>query len=366
MNFNIAQTVTPTYILDMGGTALYSGLQSTLFYLTAVVLRFFFGPLADRKGNRIALFIGALAFMLSPLLFLLHQSVPYILLVRMFQAIGLAAYFSSASALVSLLAPAEKLGTFIGIYRMVTMSTLLMGPTLAFQVIAKYQYQAYHIMGVLIGLVAMLILHFVQEPAHPRPVNNAPLQSSTSMLRLLQQKDLRFLYLIILLVAFLFGLIQTFSLIYVKKYLTDVNPGLFFTLFGIGSLVSNLAAGFFSDRKGRAAVVFPGLIIMGVGMVGLAFLPFAKVLFYSASIVVGLGYAGAISVLITWVIDTAPKERRTSAIALQDSAMDLGIGLGSLVFGLLLPLLELPLSYGLSGVVLLVFGLGQMWNRKGK
>lgn len=361
LNFNIAQIITPIYILDVGGTEFYSGLQSTLFYITAVLLRFFFGPLADSKGNRITLFIGGLAFMTAPVLFLFNQSVTYIILVRMYQAIGLAAYFSSASAMVSVLAPKEKLGTYIGFYRLVTMTPLMMGPSIALKVIKDYSYDWYHFMGIIAGLLAMIFLHFVREP-HTEQTKRADKHALTdyNMLDLLKRKRLIPIYQSIFIVAIIFGLIQTFTAIYIEHHASDINPGIFFVIFGIGSIISNLTTGVLSDRQGRAKVVYPCILIMALGVGVLYFLPGRLWIIYAGSLLAGFGYAGAISVLITWVIDVAPLARRTTALALQDSTIDIGIALGSFMYGILIPIIGISWPYGISGGLMTVFALWKL------
>lgn len=55
VNFFVSLTILPLYVLELGGSEFESGLQTTLFFLTAVLLRFYFGPLADRKGRKIPL-----------------------------------------------------------------------------------------------------------------------------------------------------------------------------------------------------------------------------------------------------------------------------------------------------------------------
>lgn len=359
LNFNFSQSVTPLYILDIGGTEFYSGLQSALFFLTAVVLRFYFGPLADRKGNRIALLIGGLAFMTSPILFLLNESVPYVLLVRMYQAIGLAAFFSSASSSVSAQAPREKLGAYIGFYRLVSMSTLLMGPSLAFKVVREYGYSKYHALGILVGLMAIALLYFVQDPQKVENAGGREVLTSNNMLGLLKDKKLLPIYQSILFVSIFFGLALTFTVIFVEQYAIDANPGIYFTLFGVGCLTSNLSTGTISDRKGRAAVVFPCMMIAGVGMVAFYFLPVYRWIMYVGSILTGFGFAGSMTVLITWVIDTAPLEKRTTALALQDSAEDIGIALGAFLSGIFISIIGMSWVYGISGGLLVLFAIWQ-------
>ena len=358
LNFNISHTITPLYILDVGGTEFYSGLQSTLYFLTAVILRFYFGPLADSKGNKRTLLIGATAFATAPLLFLLSENVWYIIFIRMYQAIGLAAYFSSAISLASALAPREQLGRYIGFYRLVTMGTLMIGPTFAMKVINVYNYEIYHILGIIIGVLAIFFIYFIKEPQSVDKVatvkGTAP---PSNMLTLLKERQLSPIYLSIFVISVGYGLVITFMGIFMQRFAADMNPGIFFTLFGAGSVVANLTVAALSDRKGRATIAYPCMVIMGSGIAVLYLLPVSHYVIYFGSVLVGFGYAGSMAILISWIVDIITPARRTTALALQDSSIDIGIALGSLFFGIIIPILGLPLSFGLSGAFITAFAL---------
>lgn len=356
INYNCAQGVIPLYVLDSGGTEFFAGLQNSLFFLIAVGLRFYFGPLADRKGNWVVLFIAGLSFLIAPLLFLLNQSLPYIIFVRMIQAIGLAAYFPSASALACALSPREKQGTFMGFYRMIVTSTLLIGPPLAFQVIEALSYTWYHILSMIVGLMAVVILYFVQEP---QKVKNSGGEKAApgNMLKLLKEKSLRPIYLCILFVALFFGVLLTYTVIFVTQHVPEVNPGIFFTLFGAGGIIANLITGPISDRIGRKPVVVPCLIIMGAGMVAFYFLPVNHAMMYVGSILTGFGQAGCMTALITWIVDKVPPAGRTTALALQDNVEDIGIALGAFLFAAMIPMTGMAWLYGMSGVLIILFAI---------
>lgn len=357
-NYNSAQTIMPIYILHAGGTEFFSGLQNTLFFITAVALRFFFGPLADRKGNKLALYIGTLAFTAAPLLFLFSQQVWYIILVRIFQAVGLAAYFSSASSLVSALAPKEKLGTYIGTYRLVTVSTYMISPVLSFNIIDSYGYQIYHVGGILIGMIALGMLFTVREPRQREQLSTTEERIPRfNMLELLKDKQLSSIYLSIFSVAFASGILITFAAIYIKQYLPGINPGIYFTIFGLGSLLSNLISGSLSDRWGRNAVAFPCMLIMSLGTACFFFLPGHTIILFIASFMAGFGQAGSITVFISWIVDVVNPAKRTTALALQDSSIDIGIASGSFIYGSLIIFTGMSWAFFVSGSLLFIFAL---------
>lgn len=129
VNFYTASTVLPLYIVELGGTEFDIGLQTIFFYITSILCRFYFGPLTDRKGRKLPLTVGAFIFCTAPLFFWLSNNVIVLLFARMYQAIGLAAFFSSAATLAADYASPGRVGFFMGLYRLIFTLALLSGPS---------------------------------------------------------------------------------------------------------------------------------------------------------------------------------------------------------------------------------------------
>ncbi len=351
----VYQTITPLYILSLGGNELFSGIQSTLYFVTAIILRFYFGPLADEKGNKIILLIGVVVFTTAPLLFLLSRNITYIIVVRIYQAIGLATYCSSASSLTSILAPKDRLGTYIGIHRLIIMSSIIIGPSVTLKLIKLYGYSAFHIIGVIEGLIALAFLLNVTEPGaenscQREAVSSVQVNSFHQMLNLLKEKTLNYAYRNIFIVSFIEALILSFGSIYVSEAMPDINPGILFTFFGLGSVAGSIISGVVSDFRSKNFVAVICMLIFGAGIVTLAFLPIVPILLYVGGIMAGFGFSGTMTALIPMIIQAAKVSERTTALSLQESANDIGVAFGSLVFGILISFLGNSISFAMGGI----------------
>ncbi len=365
--FFVYQTVTPLYILSLGGNEFFSGIQSTLFFIAAIILRFYFGPLADEKGNKLVLLIGVFVFMTAPLLFLLSENMIYIVLVRIYQSIGLATYCSSASSLTSMLAPQNRIGAYIGIHRLIIMSSLMIGPSVTLQFVAKYGYSAFHIMGIIEGLIALAFLFCVIEPrtglrSDQETVNGVNVSIFYKMLTLLKEKQLNYAYRYIFIVSFVEALVLSFGSIFVSDSLPSINPGILFTFFGLGSVAGSLASGIISDFKSKNFVASSCMLILGLGIVALAFLPVIPILLCMGGIMAGFGFSGTLTALIPMIIQSAKISERTTALSLQESANDIGVASGSLVFGIMIPFVGNSYTFVIGGSLLLVLWLFQAVN----
>ena len=345
--FFTAITILPLYTVDLGGTQLQAGYHSTIFFLLAVVLRLYFGPLADSKGRKIPLVIGAFVFASSSLLFILCTEVWHLMLVRAYQAIGLAAFLSTASSFVADLAPLKQRGMYIGIYRLVLTLSLLTGPVFAMEIIRRYSYQSWFLLSFIIGIISCLALLVIKNPAITTNDDNSGIIGTLDVLK---NTKLRPIFLGLILAAISYGSIFTFASIYVASITANINPGIYFTYFGLSGLIANLLAGYLSDRLGRSVVVWPAIGLLGIGMILLALLPSSYMFFILSGFAAGIGYTGAMAALVAWVIDVADDSIRATTLAIQESTIDLSIAFGSFWFGIISSWVGFAVSFVLVGL----------------
>lgn len=62
---NIFMTLTPSFVVAAGGTLAEAGLQNSVYLAAAVLLRFAFGPAADRWGTKPVMLVGLASFVLG-------------------------------------------------------------------------------------------------------------------------------------------------------------------------------------------------------------------------------------------------------------------------------------------------------------
>jgi len=366
-NFYAALTLLPLYVIDLGGSEFDTGLQTTLFYLTSIILRFYFGPLTDNKGRKIPLTIGAFAFCTAPLLFLVSSNVWSLTLARMYHAIGLAAFFSSGSSLVADLAPADKLGTYMGVFRLTFTLALLSGPPAALHVIGTHNYPFWFFLSFFSGLLALLLILLVKVPAWRPDGEKSSVKRFTGILT---ARNIRPVFFGITITSVGYGVLLTFAVLFISQVTSVANPGVYFSYLSFIGIFSTIAVGYLSDRWGRKSVVWPAVMLLGLGVLLLAFLPCLPIILLISSVAAGIGYFGGISALISWLVEITSIDNRGTVLALQESTIDLGIGIGSFVFGVLAGKVGSAMSFFIMGLTVFipaaVFVIGDLLPRKNK
>ena len=345
--------ILPLHTRQLGGTEFQVGLQTTLFFLVGVLLRLYLGPLADKRGIRIPLLIGFIAFATAPFLFLLSQNIWTLTLARLYQALGLAAIFPCGSILTALLAAEERRGMYLGLYHLSKALSLMIGPLGATAIQASYGLSALYKISLGTGLLALLLVIFVKIPRGSAPVN---IRFGIQLQRAIKAKNLWPIFQATAVSSTGLGILLTFTLVYITAETELSYPGLYFTFFSAAGICAAIAAGILSDRWGREVVLYPLLILLGTGIGLLFWLPDALPIFFASSILTGTGSAGVMAVSAAWIIDTANIEMRATAVSIKESVIDLSIGLGTFFFGFLSSGFGLKFSFSLVGFLVFCFG----------
>lgn len=331
---NILMTLLPAYALSIGATIVEAGVQGTVFLVLAVVMRFYFGPLADRRGTRFVMAVGAASFIVSNVLLACCATFWQLLLIRCVQAVGLSAFWPCAVAAVASIAPAGKGGLFIGAYRFATAASLLFGPLAALMLVDERGYAACFI--VLAGFaVAALVLSLCCAPRGAHAGADARTSEAGTLRGAFAsgQRSLVGLLCVTAVVSLGYGLSMNFVVTFVDAASVPINAGLFFSCFSLGGLLANPLAGWAADRCDRRFLLAGMLACMGVGIGLVAFSPVMPLALLAAGFAAGVGSSGSTIVVLSTISARVDERYRASALAVQQNVVDLGIACASTLFG---------------------------------
>lgn len=343
----------PAYLDGYGYSTFLAGFQNTIFSLFCVIFRLYFAPLADVRGRRSMMLVGMAAFVLGMFFFYLARgSYLLVVLARLFMALGMASYLSSASCYVSEIVSQKDQGLAIGIQRAVYSLALLLGPLGAIQMIDSsggYQGLFLSLMG--LSLLGVFILVFIRDSQIAKK-DRVDLGAIIGEYRLLVgQKQTRDIYLRLLPVTVSYGAVLSYVTIYLAGFGLTEQAGIFFTAFALAGLMGNVvggsALGHFSHLS--LSKLFASANALGVAL--LFWVPYQPlVAMLLAGTIAGFGFTSSIAVIINWLVQVVPGHMRGTALGLQESCIDGGIALGSLIFGLLAGLLPQQTIYLILGL----------------
>lgn len=132
----IASVALPTIARDLGVEASSSVLVVTVYQLTLVMLLLPFSALGGRWGLKRVYQGGQFVFTVATILCFFANSLPFLLVVRVLQAVGAAAALSVMSALIRQIYPASRLGAGLSLNAVVASVAAAIAPTIGGLILA--------------------------------------------------------------------------------------------------------------------------------------------------------------------------------------------------------------------------------------
>lgn len=305
------------------------GETGAVFILTAVAVRPFVGRELDRRGRLLIFWIGvgiiAVAFGFYPWATVLVTLV----VLRILHGVGWGMASTASATLVQDVVPATRRGEATGYYANFNDLAMAFGPFLAVFALSRWGFGAFSEASAAAVLLAMALLWKLPEP---------PLRPHRTETGRLIFPSARLPAMIQLLMNLNFGAVMTFlPVIAVRRHLmfrvAGVDAyGYFYVAYALTLLLARGWLGRLSDRYGRVSVITPGLALLTLSGVLLAWLhSFPWLLVFA--LVFGLGFGAAQPSVLAWTMERTPPEFRGAASGTYFAAFDLGIGLAALGFG---------------------------------
>jgi MFS family permease len=342
LGFQLLLPVMPLYATELGAREAHVGLIIGIFALAAMVLRPIAGDLADRVGRRPLVLLGAAIFLLAPLGYAVVRTVPGLLLLRFFHGTGMGVGPTAATVIATDLTPPERRGAAMGAYGLASAVALAVGPYLGAALVRRAGFTTTFLVATVIELGALLLAWTLPEtrPVAGSTATGAPAPGASTPPRGALGRFWRRWFssaavfpsgLVLALYVSYGGLATLLPLFAERRQLG--NPGLFYTVFALVSLVVRSPAGRLSDRLGRRAVVAPALLLAAVGLVLLGLAASAE-MFLASAAVYGVGFGAGQPALLAMTADRVPPAERGRAMGTLYTAWELGIFGGSILLGL--------------------------------
>lgn len=332
--------ILPIYMaFALGLTPMQLGLVDSLAHGVSAVVRLGSGWLADRwrRHRELAAFGYALSAVCKLGLLAAGQAWSAVAAVLALDRVGKALRTSPRDALISLSCEPQHLGQAFGIHRALDTAGALIGPLLAFLILALLP-QAFDVVFVTSFFIAIIglaiILLFVRNVADRR----APLQSNRASwlaaVALLRPGRFRQSLLAGFALAACSVPDAFFYLMLQRR--TDLELQYFpllFTATALGYLLLAVPAGRLGDRIGRGRVYLLGHVFLLLACMALLGLPSSAAAGIAGLALLGAFYACTDGVLMALASQFVPAELRATGLAVATTAIAVARVSASLSFG---------------------------------
>ncbi len=320
---------------DLGGSDQTVGFVIGTFSVVALVSRFLSGPLADRKGRKVAFLTGLAACSAAGFAYLLPLGITGMYLGRGMQGFGEACLFTGAAAWAVETAGMHRSGRALGFVSTGIWGGISVGPAMG-QWLGTFERAA--MMQVAAGLAGFVLLSRVPEHYEPHPSPGK---------RLWFPKELFFCGLSVGLVNVYYPVIAGFLILYMAQ--TGGSGPTAFSAYAMTILFSRFFLGGLPDRVPPKYTYYGGLATMAAGLGLLAFTP-GPVASTAGAMLVGFGVSFPWASVASTILRRAPAHQRGSTVGVLSAFFDFFVGTSSFAAG------ALAERYGYSAAFLLALG----------
>jgi MFS family permease len=338
--------VLPRYIhgpLEAGNVAV--GVVIGCYAATGLLLRPIAGRLADHRGRKPTVVVGAALSAAAGFIYLLPLGVPGLILARLMLGAGEGTVFTAGSAWIVDLAPAGRRGRVIGLYGLAVWSALSVGPLLGEVILHSGGYNAVWIFAGVLPALGALIATRVADPFKPAPgiaEEDHPLIAREAIRP----------GVAIALGAAGYAAIAAFVILHLEA--RGVSHGA--TVFGAFAamiVVTRLVGGNLPDRAGPVRVATGAAVVEAIGLTTIAFAQSLAVALAGA-LAMGVAFALLYPSLSLIVVGRVSDRRRGAALGTFTAFFDAGVGLGAPLAGLTSALAGYEGAFLLAAAIALV------------
>lgn len=333
----------------VGSSTVGVGIAFGAFALSALVLRPLAGRLCDTHGRRPLLVGGAVLCSLGMLLTVTAEDLVTVVALRLLLGVAEAAFFVAAFAALADVAPPSRIGEALSYNSLGLYLGLALGPPLGERLIGWGGFSAAWVGAAALALVGTgfavkLGETLVRAPAEP---GRTPLIHRPSV-----PVAVGFLASIVAMAGFL-----AFASLHAAEVgMASASLPLF--VYGSVVVVGRVAFAKVPDRLPSLPLGAGALATMGTGLTVLALWPTAAGVL-TGTVALGLGVTFSTPAFYTAVFERARPSERGAASATTSMAIDLGLGGGPILLGLVAAAGGLTLAFGAAAAVAAV---GCLWT----
>ena len=318
----------PLYFSRRGYSEMEIGVLIGSLGLSSLMLRPFVGRFLQKTSEVRFMMVGTFLFTLTSILLIWEPPLGFLLGVRVFQGVACAFFYTAAVTFVAHHSPEGRLGQSISYYYLGFHIALVLAPSLGISIINALDFRWLFAFCALLSFLSLLLTLVLRKtPFDPASEGQRGEDAFLSRQAIPAA-------IVVFFASMTYGGIGAFfPLFAIEKGMS--NPGHFFSTFAATVIVGRSIGSRMLDLYSRRAVIGPCLGAY-VAALGLLFFFENPTMFLVSAAIWGLGHALLFPALIAHTLETtAPL--RGPAMGTILAFDDLGIGLGPVVMGLLLP-----------------------------
>jgi len=305
------------------------GILVGVLSVSALILRPLVGRALLKIPEKRFMIGGSLLYAFSSMAYLFAKPFWPILIVRVFQGIGLAIFQTASFTLITKISPDAHRGQSISYFYLSINIAFALAPSLGMYIMNLFDFT------VLFLVCAALSFFTLFVTLKLGTTQGVPLESKSLMDQPFIAREALPPATMAFLGSIIWGAVTAFFPLYALKH-GVANPGIFFAAMALTLILGRGFGGRIMDLYSREKVILPCLVAQIISM-GILTFSTTLSMFILVAVVWGIGNAFFYPTLVAYTIDLAGSSRGP-AIGTYLALSDFGVGMGSVIMGIVLQL----------------------------
>lgn len=330
-----------------------AGFTASIFIVGVLIGRAVTGYQINHLGARKIMVIGTSLYFLTYILYFFDFGLTFLLVTRLLNGLATGIISTALNTLATISVPEERRGEGISYFSLSMVVASAVGPFIAFLLLEVITFE---MMLVYVGVLMVLVVLMIPMIK----INNITKETAVKPTKfiLIEKNSLRMLMPI-----FLMGLAYSSVLSFLNTYAIEIDvvtaASFFFIVYAVAVLSTRPFTGRLIDQKGPNMVIYPTFILMAIGFLILGNTT-SGLLVLVAGFIIGLGFGNFQSAAQIICVKVAPKENVGLATSTYFIILEIGLGFGPVLLGLLIPFVGYDGMYLWLILPILIAGLCYM------
>ena len=301
-----------------------------IFAIAALVSRVFVGGALLKYRAKSVMMVGAFVFIIAFFALIVFRPFFPFLIARFLQGVAFACIDTAALASIIGVIPSAYRTRALGYYMLSPSLAMAVAAPLGMFIINQYSFTALFLSCAGLAFCALLMSWKLKGQEIAIPQEGSPAHSATYFnLRIITPAITSFLHL------FVWGALSAFFPLYAIQC-GVTNPGLFFSSMAIMMVAGRLFGGKIMDTCNKEKLIIAFLPSMAVILIILS-LSKTLPMFIFVGAIWGIGVAFFVPIIMVYALEYSGSSDG-AAVGTYRAIYDLGIGLGPVVMGIIIPL----------------------------
>ncbi len=314
-----------------------AGFAASIFLIGGLIARLSLGKWITQIGYKRALVLGIALSLLMTLLYFGASSLFLLLIFRFLHGVGFGITTTATATIVSIIIPKKRGGEGIGYFGLSQILATAVGPFIGLLLSRHGSFGLIFAVSAIAPAISLAVSPFLSLPEMELTEEQSNEMKGLRFSNFFEPKVIP-ISIISLLTYICFSSVLSFLAVYSQKIHLVNAAGFFFIVFAIAMVISRPVIGRLFDMKGENSVMYPSIIVFTLGMALFSQAYYGAILL-SAGVLIGIGVGAIQSSTQAISVKITPRHRLGLASSTYYASLDIGMGLGPLMAGFMIPLI---------------------------